>query len=128
MSNAYPVKRLQSAGAVLAAGSDAPVDTRDPRPFMNIQQAVTRADEMGQVANAADRVDVRTILDAYTINGARLFGHEAITGSLETGKAADLVVIDQDLLALEAAGRADDIGDTEVLLTLFNGQVVFEAN
>jgi len=128
MSNAYPVKRLQNAGAVLAAGSDAPVDTRDPRPFMNIQQAVTRADEMGQVANTADRVDVRTILDAYTINGARLFGHEAITGSLETGKAADLVVIDQDLLALEAAGRAKEIGETEVLLTLFNGQVVFEAN
>ncbi len=126
-SNAYPVAQLQKAGAVLAAGSDAPVDTRDPRPFVNIQQALTRAGEGSRVMNPAARVDVRAILDAYTINGARLFGHDATTGSLEVGKKADLVVLDRDILALVDAGHAYDIGKTQVVQTLFEGRVVYEA-
>jgi predicted amidohydrolase YtcJ len=127
MQNVFPVGQLQKAGAILAAGSDAPVDTRDPRPFVNIQQAVTRSNEAGQVMNPAGIVNIRSALDAYTINGARMFGHDKITGSLELGKAADLVVIDRNLLALAETGRAGDIAGTQVLLTLFEGRAVYEA-
>ncbi|MEP5766062.1 MAG: amidohydrolase family protein [Halieaceae bacterium] len=127
MRNVYPASQLQAAGAVLAAGSDAPVDTREPRPFVNIQQAVTRANSDGQNLNTAARIDVASALDAYTINGARLFGHDADTGSLEAGKYADLVVIDRDLLALEQQGRAAEIAGSQVLTTLFRGRVVYEA-
>jgi predicted amidohydrolase YtcJ len=40
--NAYPVRSTLKAGAIVAAGSDAPVETRDPRPFYNISRALTR--------------------------------------------------------------------------------------
>jgi predicted amidohydrolase YtcJ len=127
MQNVYPAKQLQAEGAILAAGSDAPVDTRDPRPFINIQQAVTRAGADGRVMNPAGALDIRTALDAYTINGARLFGHDARTGSLELGKSADIIVIDRDLLLLAEHGRAQEIGQAQVLLTLFEGRPVYEA-
>ena len=42
-SNTYPVKSIQAAGGILTAGSDALVDTNDPRPFINMSRAVTRA-------------------------------------------------------------------------------------
>jgi predicted amidohydrolase YtcJ len=127
MANNYPAAQLQALGAVLAAGSDAPVDTREPRPFFNIQQAVTRANEEGVVLNKGARIDIRSALDAYTINGASLFGHEADTGSLEQGKYADLVVIDRNLLELADAGRANEISGAQVQLTLFRGREVFRA-
>ena len=60
MQNVFPVGQLQKAGAILAAGSDAPVDTREPRPFVNIQQAVTRSNEAGQVMNPAGIVNIRS--------------------------------------------------------------------
>ncbi len=41
-SNAYPARAVRAAGGILTAGSDAPVDTRDPRPFVNMAVAVTR--------------------------------------------------------------------------------------
>jgi predicted amidohydrolase YtcJ len=128
MQNAYPAAQLQAAGAVLAAGSDAPVDTRDPRPFANIQQAITRAGAEGGIMNPAGKVDIYDALDAYTINGARLFGHEDMTGSLEVGKSADLIVLDRDLLKLVDEGYADEIFETRVLLTLFEGKPVHEAD
>lgn len=124
--NAYPVAGLRSAGAVLVAGSDAPVDTRDPRPMVNMEQAVTRAGEDGTVLNSAHAVDILDVLDAYTINGARLFGHAGQTGSLEVGKLADLTVIDRDLIRLARSGRADEISEARVVKTLFEGQLVFE--
>ncbi|MEE4192195.1 MAG: amidohydrolase [Halieaceae bacterium] len=125
MTNTYPAAQLAAQGAVLAAGSDAPVDTREPRPFYNIQQAVTRANEHGTVLNPAGRIGIRDALDAYTINGARLFGHDGDTGSLEVGKYADLVMIDRDLLALADEGGANRIAEAEVLMTVFRGEVVY---
>jgi predicted amidohydrolase YtcJ len=128
MQNVYPARQLQALGGILAAGSDAPVDTREPRPFVNIQQAVSRDNDQGQVMNPAGSIDIRSALDAYTINGARLFGHDDITGSLVVGKLADLVVVDRDLIALAEAGQASAkmIADTRVLMTLFEGQLVYE--
>ena len=124
--NAYPVAALQDAGAVLVAGSDAPVDTRDPRPFVNIAQAVTRAGTDGSVLNASHAISILDALDAYTINGARLFGHAQQTGSLEVGKLADLTVVDRDLIHLAETGRAHEISEARVVKTMFEGQWVFE--
>ena len=47
-------------------------------------------------------------------------------GSLEVGKLADLIVVDRDVVALAESGRAHEISETRVLLTLFDGKVVFE--
>jgi predicted amidohydrolase YtcJ len=48
-------------------------------------------------------------------------------GSLETGKSADFVVLDQDILKLADDGKADQIGKTKVLETWFRGKRVYAA-
>ncbi len=125
MQNVYPVKAIVDAGGIPAWGSDAPVESRDPRPFLNLEQAVTRAYE-DKVLNAANAIDIHTALAAFTQNGARLLGIGDTTGSIEVGKLADLVVLNQNPVTLMEQGKATDISDTQVLLTLFDGRVIFE--
>ncbi len=126
IQNTYPAGSILERGGILAAGSDAPVDTRDPRPFVNIQQAVTRGSEIGAF-NADQSIDVHDAIAAYTINGARLFGHDERLGSIEVGKKADLIAIDRNLIELAKAGRANEIGETRVTLTIFDGKVIHDA-
>jgi predicted amidohydrolase YtcJ len=123
--NAYPAHSLQQAGAVLLGGSDAPVDTRDPRPLINIAIAVTRRIPGERALNPAERIGIRDAIDAYTINGAKYLDMDRETGSIEAGKSADLVVLDQDILALADADKADDIARTKVLETWFMGKLVY---
>ena len=126
--NSYPTASVKAAGGFLAAGSDAPVDTRDPRPFFNIEKAVTRRNDVtGEVYNSSERITVKDAIDAYTINGARMLAQDHITGSLEVGKVADLVILDSNLLALESKGKAADISDTRVLSTWFDGREIYSA-
>lgn len=126
--NSYPAGSIAAVGGVLTAGSDAPVDTREPRPFFNLEKAVTRQqDETGRVYNPAEKISLTDALDAYTINGAKMLQNEQVTGSLEAGKKADFVILDTDLLALDAAGNAHQISDTQVLSTWFDGRKIYSA-
>ena len=118
---------MQKAGGVITGGSDAPVETRDPRPFINIARALTRSMPGGQVLNPDERIGIRDALEAYTINGAHMLGIDADAGSLEVGKSADFIVLDQDVLKLAADGRAADIEKTKVVQTWFRGTLVFSA-
>lgn len=119
----YPVASIKKAGGILAAGSDAPVDTDDPRPFYNMQVAITRDRGMGSF-NPSQQLTVEDAIDAYTINGARLMGQADEVGSIEAGKKADFIVLDQDIIELVAKGKSDQVGATTVLQTWFNGQQV----
>jgi predicted amidohydrolase YtcJ len=121
----YPAKSIRDAGGVLAAGSDAPVNTLDPQPFVNIEIGVTRAQPGYPPANPKQRLTVTDLIDAYTINGARAMGREAEFGSLEVGKSADFILIDQDIIALAGRGRATDISKTKVVETWFRGRRVY---
>jgi hypothetical protein len=125
MQNVYPVKAIADAGGILAWGSDAPVESRDPRPFQNLEQAVTRAWEGAQL-NASQAIDIHAAMAAFTINGARLLGIGDQAGSLEAGKLADLIVLDQNVVQLAEQGQATKISDTQVLTTVFDGKVVYE--
>ncbi|MFM1605064.1 MAG: amidohydrolase [Porticoccaceae bacterium] len=127
--NSYPTGSVLKAGGVLVAGSDAPVEARDPRPMLNIEKAVTRKNEItGRVYNKSEALSVRDILDAYTINSAEMLGQKNLTGSLEIGKKADFVVLSQDLLKLEREGESDRISDTQILSTWFDGQQIYSAS
>ena len=123
--NVYPAKTIQDFGGILVNGSDAPVGNRDPMPFSSLQQAVYRGNgEM--ILNENQRIDVHSAIAAFTINGARLFGHDDRLGSIEVGKTADIIAISQNIVDLADAGRANEIGGTKVTMTVFDGRVIYE--
>ena len=124
-SNVYPFKAVKEAGGTLVAGSDAPVNTRDPQPFVNMAFGVTRRIPGQQAQNPSQAVSIRDVIDAYTINGARFLRRDQVAGSLEVGKSAYFIVIDRDILQLAASGHADDITRTQVLTTWFQGREVY---
>ena len=124
-SNAYPVRSIKSAGGILVAGSDAPVETSDPRPFVNMARAVMRAYPGLPALNPGQSIPLRDVIDAYTVNGAQMLYLGDLAGSLEVGKSADFIVLDRDILALADTGHAADVADTKVLATWFRGDKVY---
>jgi predicted amidohydrolase YtcJ len=118
----YPIGSVHRAGGRIVGGSDWSVSTVNPLPA--IQVALTRQDPDGvktQVLNETERVDLATMIAAYTIEGAWLMHHQDQTGSIEAGKAADIVVLDRDVFKVPAA----QIGEARVDLTLLDGEVVY---
>src|SRR5450631_543597 len=124
-SAVYPFKALGDAGGILVGGSDAPVNTRDPQPFVNMATAVTRQLPGQPPITPAQRISIQGAIDAYTINGARYLNRDGETGSIEVGKSADFIVLDRDILKLAAAGQGLDIAHTQVLETWFEGKTVY---
>lgn len=126
---AYRIHSLARTGALLAFGSDAPVS--EASPFYGIHGAVCRQrpDRMDQGPwFPEERLSMEETLSAYTLGAARAAGRDRLTGSLVPGKRADLVVLDRNLFELEKRGiRGTEIVDTQVLLTLFDGEVVYSA-
>ena len=89
---------IQSAGGVLAFGSDWPIVTISPWP--GIQNAVTRQTMDGKPAGGwqpSERISLADAVKGYTLNAAFAGHREKEEGSLETGKLADFIVISQDL-------------------------------
>ncbi len=118
----YPIKSVIDAGGKVAFGSDWSVSTANP--FMQMETAVTRMDvdaNEGDVLLPEQRITIEQAVEAFTINAAFVNHHDDVTGSIEEGKLADLVVLDQDLFAIEPTA----ISDTKVLLTLFGGEPVY---
>ena len=117
----YPIKSIQEAGGMIAFGSDWFVST--PNPFPQMETAVTRQGATGILKEPLlieESIDLESAIDAFTINAAFVNNLEKETGSIEVGKYADLVVLDQNLFEIEVY----DISETKALLTLFEGRVV----
>ena len=120
-----------NTGATLAFGSDWPC-TFPPDPFGGIQQSVTR--EMRQLFSEPNptapvrlvsqdqRLTVEQAVDAYTRGSAFARFSDKVLGTLEAGKEADLAVLTQDIFAV----RHEEIGNTQVVLTMVGGKVVFD--
>ncbi len=120
----YPIASVLKTGAMMAAGSDWPVTSLNPIPA--IQVAVTRrgpTEPEGPAWIPDEKIDLAEVLAAYTINGAYLNHEEKETGSIETGKAADLIVLDRDLFKV----LPEKIHEAKVVLTLLEGKEVFRA-
>ncbi|MGB5346132.1 MAG: amidohydrolase family protein [Woeseia sp.] len=123
--NSYPAESLRKAGTLITGGSDAPVDSREPRPFLNIERAVTRANDAGESYNPSERLDIHEAIAAYTINSALALNQAQLVGTIETGKRADLALLDQNIVELAEGGNASAISETKVLLTVFDGKVIY---
>lgn len=120
----YPLRSLVDSGAVVVGGSDWSVTSMNP--LEAIQVAVTRrgiTERPGPGWLAVECVDLPTMLAAYTINGAALSFQESMTGSLEVGKAADLIVLDRNLFEVPR----HEIHRVQVLLTLLEGVPVYRS-
>ena len=124
-ANAYPANSVLRAGGILVAGSDAPVDTADPQPFVNMAAAVTRRAPGGKPQSPQQAIGIRDVIDAYTVNGARFLKRDSEAGSIEIGKSADFIVLDRNILALADDNSGDEIAGTQVLETWFQGKSVF---
>ncbi len=108
----------------LDAGVRASLEGDNVMPiFWKIERAVTRKDEKyGRVWNAAYTVTREEALRMSTNNGAYQLGEEDKLGSIETGKLADIIVLDQDYLTVPD----DQISKINVLMTIMGGKVVYE--
>lgn len=118
----YPMKSVQDAGGMIAFGSDWSVSSANP--FMGMATAITRLSQFGEPApefTPWERIDLASAIAAYTINAAFVNKQEDDTGSIETGKLADLIVLDRNLFDIEPSA----ISDTSVLLTLSAGEPVY---
>ncbi len=113
-------------GVTVTYGSDWFVTT--PNPMELIEAAVTRirpalplADKRASIPLLPEEnVSVADAIASYTISGAYVNHQENITGSLEVGKLADIVVLDHNLFDMEPVR----ISETQVLLTFMNGKIV----
>lgn len=120
----YPIADVAAAGGLIAFGSDWSVSF--PNPLEGIQVAVTRQAPKAPRSPPLlpeQAIDLPAALAAYTIGAAQANGFAQDTGSLEAGKAADLIVLSTNLFDLPS----DQIATARVLLTLVEGRPVFRS-
>jgi predicted amidohydrolase YtcJ len=121
-SRLYPIGSVVRSGGMYAGGSDWSVSSLNPLDA--IQVAVTRRgpdESAGPAWLPGELVDLSTAIAAYTMNGAFLSFEEKTRGSIEAGKAADLIVLDRNLFKIPA----QQIHETKVVMTLLDGKVVY---
>lgn len=119
----YPFKTLLERGTVLAFGSDHPIAGLNP--MNGIYRAVTRLAEDRKPEggwSAWEKLSVADSIKAYTIGSAYQMYNETITGTLEEGKLADIVVLDRNLFEVDP----EEILETKVVMTMFDGKVIYE--
>ncbi|MDQ3927562.1 MAG: amidohydrolase, partial [Chloroflexota bacterium] len=121
----YAWRSLLEAGAHLAFGSDAPVES--PNPFLGIHAAVTRQDENDQPEEGwypQERLTVEEAVRAYTewaaLSAPYLTG---VTGTLTPGSVADLLILDRDIFSVDPK----EIKHAHPVATIIAGEAVFDA-
>jgi len=127
----FPFGSIERHGATLAMGSDWPVT--DPNPLWAIHTAVHRTGSQADPhaigdgvfdtpLQAQEGISLRSAISAYTVGSAFANHADALTGSIEVGKQADLVALDGDIFS------AEDIGLVQPVLTMVGGATVYRSD
>jgi len=126
----HPYRSLIEGGVVVSAGSDHMVILDDKEsinpynPWLAMWCMITRKTERGTVIIPEEAISREQALRCYTINNAYASFEEKIKGSIEPGKLADMVVLNQDYLTCPV----DSIKNITVKMTLVGGKVVFDSS
>lgn len=121
----WPVRDFVDSGALVAAGSDWPCAAPTPDPWTGLQTLVTRRNPDPSVPGALNDAQALTLeeaIAAFTTNPAEAMGIGDVTGRLVEGYAADFIVLDRDLFAVDI----EEVHRTQVVRTYFGGRVVHE--
>ena len=121
---AYAWRRLLDSGAIIASGSDFPVEPANP--FLGLYAAVTRQDRAGLPEGgwySEQAMSREEALRSFTLHAAWAARQEDRLGSLEPGKWADFILIDRDYFQIPD----EEIDDIRVLQTWVGGKLVYEA-
>ena len=124
MKYSWPFESINKTGAVLAYGTDFPVV--DMNPYRGIYRSVTRLTNEGEPEggfNPTERVSIHDTLKAYTYGPAYAAGREAELGTLEEGKLADIVILDENLF--DCARDREAMFEISPVMTLMSGQIVY---
>lgn len=122
---AYAWKSLIDSGAIIAGGSDAPVERGEP--MIEFYAAVSRKDLKGFYGpgwHPEQAVSRLQALKMFTIWAAYAAFEEKIRGSIEPGKLADLTVLSDDIMKIPEAR----IPQTRCLMTIIGGEIVHQSN
>lgn len=111
--NLIPLNAIYKTGANITISSDWNVNPLSP--LTSIANAVT--------LKSKGLPSVRTAIDAYTINAAHALGLESVTGSIEVGKSADIVVLNHTILG----ETPKNVRESSVIWTLLRGETVFKS-
>jgi len=119
---AYAFRSLLDSGAVVAFGSDTPIEDFDPwkAMFMAVERKF-RIDPHQPSFYPEEKISLSEALRAYTGNAAYAAGEEQNLGSIEIGMKADFILIDQDIFNMPA----EALLNTRVLLTVLDGEIVY---
>jgi predicted amidohydrolase YtcJ len=116
---AYVWQKLMKSGAVVANGTDAPVEEVDPLP--GYYALVTRKQKNGEVFYGDQRMSRDEALKAYTLNGAYAGFEETLKGQLAPGRLADITVLSADITRVPD----DQIQKAQVVYTIVGGKVLY---
>lgn len=114
---AYVWQSLMRTGAIIANGTDAPVE--DVSPIASYYSSVSRMTSQGTKFYPEQAMSRMEALRSYTINGAYAAFEDSLKGSLTPGKLADITVLSKDILTIPE----EEIPSTEVVYTIVGGKV-----
>ena len=123
LSGAYAWRALIDSGAIIAGGSDAPVEVGDPR--IEFYAATQRKDLKGfsnEDWSPEQKVTSQEALKMFTIWPAYAAFQEDLTGSIEVGKKADITIFDTDIMTADGPG----ILSAKPVLTMVGGRLAFD--
>ncbi|MBK7627500.1 MAG: amidohydrolase [Bacteroidales bacterium] len=121
---AYAWKSLADAGAMLAFGTDYPVEPLNP--MEGLYAAVTRKERLGEEGEGwfpKEKVTMEKAIEYYTLGGAYAQFMENRKGMIKTGYLADIVITDKDLLTIPE----NEIMKTRIDYTITGGKVVYSS-